>query len=96
MASTNKTTNYNLSQYIGTDKPTYLVDYNGDMQKIDTGIKGAYDRGSTGISDAATAQTAAESAAATASNAATAAANAQSAAEGAAATASTAYSSSKC
>lgn len=24
MSSTNKTTNYNLSQYIGTDKPTYL------------------------------------------------------------------------
>ena len=38
MASTNKTTHYELSQYIGTDKPTYLVDYNGDMSKIDTGI----------------------------------------------------------
>ena len=39
MASTNKTTNYNLSQYIGTDKPTYLGDYNGDMQKIDARMK---------------------------------------------------------
>lgn len=38
MASTNKTTHYELSQYIGTDKPTYLVDYNGDMAKIDAGI----------------------------------------------------------
>ena len=38
MASTNKTTHYNLSQYIGSDKPTYLVDYNQDMSKIDTGI----------------------------------------------------------
>lgn len=38
MASTNKTTNYELSQYIGTDKPTYLTDYNQDMSKIDTGI----------------------------------------------------------
>lgn len=41
MASTNQTTHYNLSQYIGTDKPTYLVDYNGDMLKIDTGIYNA-------------------------------------------------------
>ena len=39
MASTNKTTNYQLSQYIGTDKPTYLGDYNGDMQKIDARMK---------------------------------------------------------
>lgn len=39
MSSTNKTTNYNLSQYIGTDKPTYLGDYNGDMLKIDTQMK---------------------------------------------------------
>ncbi len=39
MASTNKTTNYELSQYIGNDKPTYLGDYNSDMLKIDTGMK---------------------------------------------------------
>ena len=38
MASTNSTTHYELSQYIGTDKPTYLVDYNQDMAKIDAGI----------------------------------------------------------
>lgn len=43
MASTNKTTNYELSQYIGTDKPTYLGDYNSDMLKIDTGMKGNAD-----------------------------------------------------
>lgn len=36
--STNKTTHYELSQYVGTDKPTYLGDYNGDMSKIDTAI----------------------------------------------------------
>ena len=41
MASTNQTTHYELSQYIATDKPTYLVDYNGDMSKIDAGIYGA-------------------------------------------------------
>lgn len=40
MASTNKTTNYELSQYIGTDKPTYLGDYNSDMAKIDNAIHG--------------------------------------------------------
>lgn len=41
MSSTNATSHYNLSQYIGTDKPTYLVDYNGDMSKIDAGIYAA-------------------------------------------------------
>lgn len=41
MASTNSTTHYELSQYIGTDKPTYLVDYNQDMSKIDAGIYAA-------------------------------------------------------
>lgn len=40
-ASTNKTTHYELNQYIGTDKPTYLTDYNQDMAKIDAGIYGA-------------------------------------------------------
>lgn len=39
MASTNHTTNYNLSQYVGSDKPTYLGDYNSDMSKIDTQMK---------------------------------------------------------
>lgn len=39
MSSTNKTTNYNLSQYVGTDKPTYLGDYNEDMSKIDSQMK---------------------------------------------------------
>ena len=37
-SSTNATTHYELSQYIGSDKPTYLVDYNQDMSKIDTAI----------------------------------------------------------
>lgn len=41
MASTNKTTNYELSQYIGSDKPSYLNDYNQDMSKIDLGIHAA-------------------------------------------------------
>lgn len=41
MSSTNKTTNYNLSQFIGSDKPAWLSDYNGDMSKIDAGINTA-------------------------------------------------------
>lgn len=38
MSSTNKTATIELSQYVSTDKPTYLVDYNGDMLKIDNAI----------------------------------------------------------
>lgn len=38
MSSTNKTNYYDLSQYVGTDKPTYLGDYNSDMSKIDGAI----------------------------------------------------------
>lgn len=38
MASTNKTSNLQLSQFIATDTPTWLVDYNGDMEKIDAGV----------------------------------------------------------
>lgn len=41
MASTNKTTHYNLDQYISTDKPTYLTDFNNDMSAIDTGMYNA-------------------------------------------------------
>lgn len=36
MSSTNKTTNYELTQFLATDVPSWLVDYNGDMSKIDT------------------------------------------------------------
>lgn len=43
MSSTNKTANYNLSQFIGTDKPAWLTDYNSDMSKIDAGIDAAKD-----------------------------------------------------
>lgn len=47
MSSTNKTTYYDLSQYIGTDKPTYLGDYNSDMSKIDAGIHSAVETATT-------------------------------------------------
>lgn len=35
MASTNKTNNIKLSQFIGSDKPDWIGDYNVDMGKID-------------------------------------------------------------
>lgn len=57
MASTNKTTNYELSQYVGSDKPTYLGDYNGDMLKIDTQMKANALAAATADSKATTAGT---------------------------------------
>lgn len=39
MTATNHTKNYNLSQFAGTDRPTWLGDYNGDMAKIDARLK---------------------------------------------------------
>ena len=76
MSSTNKTTNYELSQYVGTDKPTYLGDYNSDMLKIDAQMKvnangvasatstanTASETANTAITNASTAQTTAENA----------------------------------
>lgn len=106
MASTNKTTNYNLSQFIGSDKPTYLGDYNSDMLKIDAQMKTNADNVATAMSGietatatansanqtAQTANTTANSASATASEANTNASNAQSTANSALATATTAQS----
>lgn len=39
MTATNHTNNYNLSQFAGTDRPTWLGDYNSDMEKIDARMK---------------------------------------------------------
>ena len=39
MTATNKTENYELSQFVGTDRPTWLGDYNSDMSKIDAQLK---------------------------------------------------------
>lgn len=39
MTATNHTKNYNLSQFAGTDRPTWLGDYNGDMARIDAQLK---------------------------------------------------------
>ena len=97
MASTNHTTNYNLSQFIGTDKPTWLGDYNGDMGKIDAQMKTNADNIATAITASENATTTANSAvstansaSATASSASTTADNAQSTANSALSTATTA------
>ena len=39
MTATKKTVNYGLSQFVGSDRPTWLGDYNSDMSKIDAQLK---------------------------------------------------------
>lgn len=58
MASTNKTTNYELSQFLGTDKPAWLSDYNTDMSKIDAQMKLNSDAATAAQGDATAAGTA--------------------------------------
>lgn len=58
MASTNKTTNYELSQFLGTDKPAWLSDYNQDMTKIDTQMKANADAATAAAGSASSANTA--------------------------------------
>lgn len=85
MASTNKTTHYELPQWIGTDKPTFLGDLNQAFEDIDTGIYNA----ATAASNAASAAGSAQSAAATAQSAAESAGSTASAANTLATTANT-------
>lgn len=77
-SSTNKTTNYDLSQFVSSDKPSWLNDYNGDMGKIDTAIHTAKTTADGAATAASNAQTAAEGAQTTANTAVTNAATAQS------------------
>ena len=90
MSSTNKTTNYELSQYVGSDKPTYLGDYNGDMLKIDTQMKANADGIATATSTANTASSTANTALTNAGTAQTTAETAQTSANTAGNTATTA------
>lgn len=71
MASTNKTTHYELSQYVGSDKPTYLTDYNNDMSAIDTGIYNAQTKADSAYTLAGTADGKADNAQTTANTAVT-------------------------
>lgn len=90
MSSTNKTPNYDLSQYIGTDKPTYLGDYNSDMSKIDAQMKKNADSASNAVSVAGSANSNATQAKTDAKTALNTATQAQNTAETAQETASTA------
>lgn len=54
--STNRTTHYDLSQYVASDKPTYLIDYNQDMAKIDAGIYDAMSKATVNESNIGTMQ----------------------------------------
>ena len=90
MSSTNKTSNYDLSQYIGTDKPTYLGDYNSDMNKIDAQMKKNGDAVASAMSTAGTANNNATQAKSQAETALKTATQAQNTAETAQNTASTA------
>ena len=54
-ASTNKTANYDLPQFVGTDKPTWLGDINQAMADIDAGMHENATNISSMASDVATA-----------------------------------------
>lgn len=62
MSFTNKTPNYNLPQWLGSDKPAWLTDMNGAFSAIDTAIKGASDSGSSAEATANNALSVAQSA----------------------------------
>ena len=54
MSHTNTTANYNLPQFIGTDKPSWLTDVNGAMTSIDTQMKANADANTTTAGDLST------------------------------------------
>ena len=101
MSATNQTPNYDLPQYIGTDVPSYLGDFNKAMLDIDTAIKGvdnkatsaessvatANSNASQALENSQTAQSTAETAQATATQAKSTATQAKSTAETAQSTA---------
>lgn len=58
MSHTNSTPNYNLPQFVGTDKPTWLNDVNGAMSAIDTQMKANADGVTTADTKATTANNA--------------------------------------
>lgn len=56
MSSTNHTTNYNLPQFVGSDKPAWLGDINPAMAAIDTAMKANETSASLAGTDATTAK----------------------------------------
>lgn len=85
MSSTNKTSHYNLPQFIGSDIPTWLGDFNSAMTAIDSGINAAATSASGAATKAEQASTDAAAAASSATSAYNAAASAQQSADDAAA-----------
>ena len=83
MSSTNHTTNYNLPQFVGSDKPAWLGDINPAMSAIDSAMHANATKAQQGIDDASTAQTTAETAEGHAQDAITNAGTAQRTADGA-------------
>lgn len=69
MSYTNSTPNLHLPQYIATDKPTYLGDWNASMQTIDTVITATQASASGAQGTASAAQVAAQNAQASANSA---------------------------
>ena len=69
MSHTNSTANYNLPQFITTDKPAWLTDINGAFSAIDTGIDAAKDAADNAQSEATQALTDAGNAGTTATTA---------------------------
>ena len=92
MSATNQTPNYNLPQYIGTDVPSYLGDFNKAMLDIDTAIKGVDNKATSAESSVATANSNASEALENANTASTKADTAQATATQAKSTADTAKS----
>ena len=84
MSSTNTTSHYNLPQFIGSDIPTWLGDFNSAMTAIDSGINAAAAAASGAATTAAQASTDAAAAASSATSAYNAAAEAQKSANDAA------------
>lgn len=62
MSSTNHTTNYNLPQFVGSDKPAWLGDINPAMSAIDSAMHTNATKAQQGIDDALTAKNRADSA----------------------------------
>lgn len=58
MSHTNSTPNYNLPQFVGTDKPTWLNDVNGAFSAIDTQMKANADSATSAGTSATTANNA--------------------------------------
>ena len=85
MSHTNSTSHYSLPQFVGTDIPTWLGDFNSAMTAIDNGINSAATTAGSASTTAAQASTDAAAAQAAANSAISSAASASQAASDAAA-----------